>query len=157
MTANTWYTNKWYTNTHFSDMFIWCFPSVEWQHITNIRVRKLAQFFLLSFGAIIKHTIFLIKGVTIFRRYPELFRESDVRIFWNVSVIINETVKEYVSHRLISPTRSFLPENSPRSIFVLLSKKHRSNGWRSHFIAFVYNIWQESNFSFVTRLLGNRL
>ena len=103
---------------------------------------KLAQFFISTFSAIIKHTIFLIKGVTIFRRYPELFRESDVRIFWNVSVIINETVKEYVSHRLISPTRSFLPENSPRSIFVLLSKKHRSNGWRSHFIAFVYNIWQ---------------
>ena len=51
-----------------------------------------------------------------------------------MNVIINEAIKEYISHRKIYHSRSFLFENSLRIIFVPLSKKQRLSCSRSRLI-----------------------
>ena len=56
-----------------------------------------------------------------------------------MSVIINETIKEYISYRSIVNSyilRLFLSENSLRIIFVPLLKQQHSSGWRSRPVAF---------------------
>ena len=60
---------------HTLYMLIWCFPSVERHEVTNNRMRirirvvissRLTQFSVYNFSAITKHTIFLIRGTTVF-------------------------------------------------------------------------------------------
>ena len=58
---------------------------------------------------------------------------------WNLSVINNEAIKEYVSCRSIVRSyivRSFLSENSLRIIFFSMLKQQHSSGWRSHPVVF---------------------
>ena len=48
-------------------------------------------------------------------------------ISWNLSVIINEAIKEYISYREIYHPRSLVSENYFRIIFVSMSKNN--NDW----------------------------